>query len=134
MKIVELQLQVNPDGELRIPAALLREMGLEPNISVYLSYLTEDGEKNTYQEFFISQESLIQMETAVENKIMVPTSLLDQANLTPGQDIQIICLDGGIILCGASALDRNGLEALLELIQQLHQLIQEGAKEYGTPE
>ena len=83
---------------------------------------------------------------------MLPTSLLEQANLSPGQDIQILCLDGGIALCGESSLDKNELRYLLEqlqtaselasalpneagpLIQQLDQFIQKGVRDDETAE
>lgn len=76
---------------------------------------------------------------------MIPSPLLEQANLSPGEDIQILCLDRAIVLSGTSTLDRDDLEAVLQqiqaaqelafslpeeassLIHQLEQIIQEGA-------
>lgn len=111
--------------------------------SVYLAYLTRDGLKNEYQEFLLSPQPL--EELGEEGKIVIPSSLLEQAHIAPDGDIQILCLNGAILLCEDSVLDRQDLELLLQQLQftsdiitslpnradsairQLKQLIQEGA-------
>ena len=146
LQIAEILLQVDENGELKIPADLLQEMGLSPGATAYLVYLTD-----SCQECFLSPNSLAQP-IGEESKIRIPTSLLEQANLSPGQDIQIICLDGGIVLCGESCLSKNELRSLLEqlqtasqlawalpeeaelLIQQLDEFIQEGVHDHETAE
>ena len=143
LQIAEISLQVDGNGELTIPTDLIEEMGLHPGAPVYLVYLAENGAAESCQEFLLSPSPLEQP-VSEELKIMIPTSLLEQANLSPGQDIQILCLDGGIVLCGESSLNKNELSLLLEqlqtaselacalpseagpLIQQLDQFIQEG--------
>ena len=83
---------------------------------------------------------------------MIPSSLLEQANLSPGEDIQSLCLDRAIVRSGTSTLDRDDLEAVLQqiqaaqelafslpeeassLIHQLEQIIQEGAIGHETAE
>ena len=59
---------------------------------------------------------------------MIPSPLLEQANLSPGEDIQILCLDRAIVLCGTSTLDRDDLEAVLQQLQQPGD--QRGIREY----
>ena len=143
MKISELRLSLDINGELIIPTELLREMELFPMDSVYLAYLTRDGLKNEYQEFLLSPQPL--EELGEEGKIVIPSSLLEQARIAPDGDIQILCLNGAILLCEDSVLDRQDLELLLQQLQstsdiitslpdraesairQLKQLIQEGA-------
>ena len=116
---------------------------LSPADPVYLAYLTRGGAKNDYQEFLLSPECIEAGEDA--EKLLIPSPLLEQANLSPGEDIQILCLDRAIVLCETSTLDRNDLEAILQqlraaqelafslpeeagsLIHQLEQIIQEGA-------
>ena len=150
LKIGEVLLWVSENGELHIPSELLQEMGLPPAAPVYLAYLTRDGVKNDYQEFLLSSESI---EAGKDGeKLLIPSPLLEQANLSSGEDIQILCLDRAIVLCGASALDRNDLEAVLQqlqaaqklasslpgeassLIHQLEQIIQEGANSHEAAE
>lgn len=150
MEISELRLNIGRNGELVIPSVLLQEMGLRPLDSVYLAYLTKDGSKNEYQEFLLTPQLLENLEE--DKKIMIPSSLLEQANISPGGDIQILCLNGAILLCEDSALDKRDLELLLQqlqstsdiisslpgransAIQQLKQLIQEGASDNGADE
>ena len=143
MKISELQLRLDINGELVIPTELLREMELFPLDTVYLAYLTRDGLKNEYQEFLLTPQPL--EGPGEEGKIVIPSSLLEQACIAPDGDIQILCLNGAILLCEDSILDKQDLELLLQqlqsasdiitslpnransAIQQLGQLIQEGA-------
>ena len=79
MKISELRLNVSREGELVIPAEILREMGLFPSDSVYLAYLTRDGMKNVYQEFLLTSRPVGDL--GEEGKIIVPSSLLEQAHI-----------------------------------------------------
>ena len=150
MEISELRLNIGRNGELVIPSVLLQEMGLRPLDSVYLAYLTKDGLKNEYQEFLLTPQLLENLEE--DKKIMIPSSLLEQANISPGGDIQILCLNGAILLCEDSALYKRDLELLLQqlqstsdiisslpghansVIQQLEQLIQEGDSDNGADE
>lgn len=127
-----------------VPAVLpLRGLPLSPADPVCLAYLTREGVKNDYQEFLLSPKSIEAGED--EEKLLIPSPLLEQANLSPGEDIQILCLDRAIVLSGTSTLDRDDLEAVLQqiqaaqelafslpeeassLIHQLEQIIQEGA-------
>ena len=74
MKISELQLRLDINGELVIPTELLREMELFPLDTVYLAYLTRDGLKNEYQEFLLTPQPLEDLE---DGKIVIPSSLLE---------------------------------------------------------
>lgn len=143
MKISELRLNLGRNGELVIPSEILQEMGLLPLDSVYMAYLTKDGLKNEYQEFLLTPQPLENLGKG--GKIMIPSSLLEQANIASDGDVQILCLNGAILLCEDSVLDCQDLELLLQqlqsasdiitslpdradsAIQQLEQLIQEGA-------
>ena len=143
MKISELRLNVSREGELVIPAEVLCEMGLFPSNSVYLAYLTRDGMKNIYQEFLLTSRPVGDLEE--EGKIIVPSSLLEQANIPSDGDIQILCLNGVILLFEDSTLSKQDLDLLLQqlrftseltavlpdqahsAIQQLKEIIREGA-------
>lgn len=150
LKISEVLLRVSENGDLCIPRELLQEMGLSPCDPVYLAYLTKDREENSYQEFLLSPNSIENKED--EQKILIPTPLLEQANLDLGEDIQILCLDKAILLYEALELERKDLEAILQQLQlanelgsllpgeansailQLEQIIQEGVNDYETAE
>lgn len=143
MKISELRLNVSREGELVIPAEVLREMGLFPSDSVYLAYLTRDGMKNVYQEFLLTSRPVGDL--GEEGKIIVPPSLLEQAHIPSDGDIQILCLSGAILLFEDSTLSKQDLDLLLQqlrfaseltavlpdqansAIQQLEEIIREGA-------
>ena len=135
VKISELRLNVSREGELVIPAEVLCEMGLFPSNSVYLAYLTRDGMKNIYQEFLLTSRPVGDLEE--EGKIIVPSSLLEQANIPSDGDIQILCLNGVILLFEDSTLSKQDLDLLLQqlrftseltsAIQQLKEIIREGA-------
>lgn len=143
VKISELRLNVSREGELVIPAEVLCEMGLFPSNSVYLAYLTRDGMKNIYQEFLLTSRPVGDLEE--EEKIIVPSSLLEQANIPSDGDIQILCLNGVILLFEDSTLSKQDLDLLLQqlrftseltavlpdqahsAIQQLKEIIREGA-------
>ena len=149
-KISELRLNLGENGELVISSEILQGMGLLPLDSVYMAYLTKDGLKNEYQEFLLTPRSLENL--GEDQKIMIPSALLEQANISLGEDIQILCLNGAILLCEDSVLNKQDLELLLQqlqstsdiisslpdhansAIQQLEQLIQEGASDNGADE
>ena len=54
---------------------------------------------------------------------MLPTPLLEQVNLFPGENIQILCLNGGIVLCRESTLERDDLKSLLAQLQIASELV-----------
>ena len=49
-----------------------------------------------------------------ELKITIPSSLLQQANIFPDSDIQIVCLDGVLVIGTESKLNLSELTAVLE--------------------
>ena len=120
MKIREVFLQVSENGDLHIPPELIQEMGLSPADPVCLAYLTRAGVKNDYQEFLLSPEYIEAGEDA--EKLLIPSPLLEQANLSPGEDIQILCLDRAIVLCETSTLYRHDLDAILQQLRTAQEL------------
>ena len=51
MKITELTYTVTKSGGLRIPADIIKEMGINPGENVRVAYLSSDGDKNEFREF-----------------------------------------------------------------------------------
>jgi antitoxin component of MazEF toxin-antitoxin module len=115
LKISDITFTVGRNGCLKIPATVLREMGLGPGSHVRVAYLTEDGLKNTFQEFLLSVDPLDSL--SEEQQLRVPDHLLAQANISEDADLQMICLNGCIIICQDAALSTDELSSILESLK-----------------
>lgn len=120
MQISESVFTVRKSGNLLIPAAVLQEMGLHPGNHVRIAYLTEDGSKNTFQEFLLSKNPLERL--SEEQQIQVPSHILETANIPTDADLQIVCLDGFILICQDPTLSLDELTAVLEQLQAIGEL------------
>lgn len=120
MYISESMFTVGSMGALEIPAAVLREMGLYAGDPVRVAYLTDDGQQNTFREFLLSANPLDELTD--ENQIRVPDRILADANLPADADLQILCLDGCIVICQDSALSSDELAAVLEQLRTADEL------------
>lgn len=120
MQISESVFTVRKSGNLLIPAAVLQEMGLHPGCHVRIAYLTEDGSKNTFQEFLLSKNPLDSL--SAEQHIQVPNHILETANIPTDADLQIVCLDGLILICQDPTLSLDELTAVLEQLQAVGEL------------
>lgn len=121
MQISESTFTVSQNGSLKIPASVLREMGLFPGSHVRVAYLTHDGQHNSFQEFLLSADSL--EELSEESQFHVPDHLLRQSNIPLDADLQIICLDGLLIICQDAALSSDELGAVLESLRDAGDLV-----------
>lgn len=115
VRVLECTFTVGNNGALKIPSSVLREMGLIPGDHVRIAYLTKDGQQNSYQEFLLSADPLDKLSD--EQQIQVPDHLLADANIPTNADLQIICLDGCIVICQDSALSSDELASVLEQLQ-----------------
>lgn len=120
MRISESTFTVGNNGALKIPASVLREMGLFPGDHVRVAYLTCDGQKNSFQEFLLSANPMDRL--SEEQQIRVPDHILEDANLPTDADLQILCLDGCIVICQDSALSPDELASVLEQLQAAGEL------------
>ena len=120
MRISESTFTVGSNGALKIPASVLREMGLLPGDHVRVAYLTCDGQKNSFQEFLLSANPLDKL--SEEQQIQVPDHILEDANIPSDADLQILCLDGCIVICQDSALNPDELASVLEQLQNVDEL------------
>jgi len=112
LNLSEITLTVSKNGKLKFPPFLLKEMGLVPGDHIRIAYLTNDGTANTFKEFLLTSEDL--SDISEEQQIAVPSRLLQQANIPPDADIQIICLDGAIVIGAEPKLNLKELDAVLE--------------------
>lgn len=105
---------------MEIPASILKEMGLLPGDHVHIAYLTQDGQQNSFREFLMSANHLDELSD--EQQLRVPDHILEDANIPANADLQILCLDGCIIICQDSALSPDELTAVLEQLQAADEL------------
>ena len=112
MIISELESAIGPDGALVIPAIEIEQMGLRPNDRIYVAYIADDALKNRYREFLVSPSSIEVLEEPAQ--ISIPEELLRDANIPKDADVQIICIDGAVILCQESALHSDDLAQILQ--------------------
>ena len=119
MYISESMFTVGSAGALEIPAVVLREMGLHAGDPVRVAYLTQDGQ-NTFREFLLSANPLDELTN--EDQIKVPDRILEDANIPADADLQILCLDGCIVICQDSALSSDELDAVLEQLRTADEL------------
>lgn len=112
MIISELESAIGPDGALVIPAIEIEQMGLRPNDRIYVAYIADDALKNRYREFLVSPSSIEALEEPAQ--ISIPEELLRDANIPKDADVQIICIDGAVILCQESALHSDDLAQILQ--------------------
>lgn len=115
MQISEATFTVSDSGSLKIPAAVIKEMGLFPGDHIRVAYLSQNGRGNIFREFLLSADPL-EVLTEVD-KIQVPSHLLNQANIPDNADLQILCLNGCLLLCQDSALNTNELSSVFESLQ-----------------
>ena len=150
MKIVEMTFTVDSRGNVKIPAAVLSEMGLAPGDHVRAAYLTPDGVTNLFCEFMLLPDFADESGLMGNDEIRIPAQLMAQANIPADADLQIACLNGGLLICRdtglqpqelcgvlegllaaeslASMLPQEAQQAMLQLEQTIN-TIQEGAEE-----
>lgn len=112
MKITELTYTIGSDGELRIPAATLKEMGMSAGDTASIAFLSSDGERNEYKEFVVSSKSLGGKPDDAVEQIRIPTALLQQAGISPDADLQIICGNGLVVIMRDAAMSPEELTAV----------------------
>ena len=115
MQISETTFTVSRSGALKIPVAIIRAMGLGPGCHVRVAYLTRNGEENTFRELLLSPHGI--EHTADDETVAVPNALLREAHISAETDIQILCLDGCIIICRDGGIRPEDLAELVDSLQ-----------------
>lgn len=121
MHIVELTFTVDKHGGMRFPASMLKEMGLLPGDHVRVAYLTQDGVENTFREFMVSSDAANGSDVEGE-MIQIPARLMEQASIPMDADLQIVCLNGALVICRDMGLQPEELQAVLEGLQAAEDL------------
>ena len=122
MKIVEMTFTVDDRGNIKIPAAVLSEMGLVPGNHVRVAYLTHDGITNPFCEFMLLPELTGEQELIGNDAIRIPAQLMAQANIPADADLQITCLNGVLLICQDTGLQPQELCGILEGLQAAESL------------
>ena len=120
MMISELTYKVDLTGELIVPAEIISEMGLGAGDTVHIAYISNDGISNDYREFLLS-ESGIGNSDVDDQTIQIPSQLLEQANIPAESDLQIVCLDGIIMICRITSFAIGELEEILQRLKKAQQ-------------
>lgn len=132
MKIADLVLNVDQTGLLWIPAEVVREMGFKAGDAVHIAYFTHDGTKNSFHELVVFSEGGQNALRTAEHTIQVPSELMLQAHLSEDEDMQIICLDGAILICRDTALnvaEIQGVQDQLMMLNNLAMMLPDDVKE-----
>ena len=122
MKIAEMTFTVDSRGNVKIPAAVLSEMGLAPGDHVRAAYLTPDGITNPFCEFMLLPELVDGPELMDDDAVCIPAQLMAQANIPADADLQIACLNGGVLICQDTGLQPEELYGILEGLQAAEDL------------
>ncbi len=109
LKISETTFTVNKQGQLKLPSAYLQQMGITPGTHIRVAFLTKDGKQNTFQEFLLTTDSVLENQTTIS----LPMELLHAAKIESESDIQIYCADGAIVITRQSSFDIDDLRKLL---------------------
>ena len=122
MKIAELTLNVDEKGVVKIPAEMILEMGAKPGEAINVLYYTKDGMENSFHELMVYSNRMSAPGEVAQHTIQIPSELMRQSNLTEDEDLQIVCLDGAILICRDTAMNTAELEALLEQLAMTNDL------------
>ena len=123
LKINETTYTVSQSGSLKIPAVVMRGMGLGPGDHVRVAYLSRDGEQNTFREFFLSEHGIEDMaENSEDSTIAIPEELLQRAKLSDSSNFQILCREGCIVICQDPGFTLEELHGLLKQLQQANDI------------
>ena len=120
MKLSEISIPVAANGDLLVPASIMREMGLHGGDLVQIAYLTKDGVRNDFHEFLLSSGGVDEAEDSVS--FQVPDTLLQQANMKADEDVKLVCLDGCIVICKDRDLDHEALLDVLDSLKKANEL------------
>ena len=112
MKLIEMTFEISENGDLRIPAEDIADMGLQAGEQVCVAFLSSDGATNDFREFAVARDH---EEIVGEDyqSFQLPTQLLEQALIPPDADLQIMCLDGMIVISKREYLEIGDLEEIL---------------------
>jgi bifunctional DNA-binding transcriptional regulator/antitoxin component of YhaV-PrlF toxin-antitoxin module len=102
MKLIEIERKTNPDGQLILPADLLKIIGILPGENIRLAYAAPDpvSDSNTYKRFFLAPGK-----TYADFELTLPHDLLEAAEIPEDSDLEVICARGAVIVTAGDILE-----------------------------
>jgi len=107
MKMIEMQSIVDGQGQLTVPAQLLKDMGLVPGDTVKLAYISSstDSIHNIYKEFVLTPHGVAALKDDEDAELTLPHELLEAAEIPLDSDLEIVCARGTVVILQADLLD-----------------------------
>lgn len=107
MKMIEIQGVADNQGQLAIPAQLLREMGIASGDTVKLACISNPRGSicNTFKEFVLTADGIAALKDEGDAEITLPHKLLEAADIPVDSDLEIICARGAVVILEADLLD-----------------------------
>lgn len=122
MKLSEISIPIAANGDLLVPASMMREMGLYAGDTVQIAYLTRDGTLNDFHEFLLLPGGGGIEEAEEPASFQIPDSLLEQAHMDADEDVKLVCLDGCIMICKDRDWDLETLADVLDSLRKANEL------------
>lgn len=116
MQILEMTFTVDKRSGIRIPASVFAKMGLAAGDHVRIAYLTHDGASNTFCELMLLPNAVDEIDPE-GGAIQIPVELMCQANIPQDADLQIVCLNGCIVISPDTGILPEELNFILENLQ-----------------
>lgn len=107
MKMIEMQSVVDGQGQLTVPAQLLKDMGLVSGDTVKLAYISGSAEsiRNTFKEFVLTPDGIAALQDDGDAELTLPHELLEAAEIPVDSDLEIVCAKGALVILEADLLD-----------------------------
>lgn len=114
LSIIEESFTTSPDGSLRIPEETMSAMGISAGSKVDVAYIADGNQINQFSEFLLSPASESNLP---EQNFFLPNHLLEQAGFAPNDDLNIACIEGGIVIFSGDAINMEDLSELLDTLK-----------------
>lgn len=103
IQVVEMEGRVNEKGCIEVPAVVFEQTGIQTGDEVKLLYLAEkEGDyRNPSKEFILSGGNRNPVEMAsgeCQMDLKVPVELLADAGIPEDADLDVVCMEGRIVL------------------------------------